>query len=253
MKNLLLLFTALIFSNTIFAQANIEEARTYAEGATLTITGVVTNGSTLGPIRYLQDATAGLPVYDPDITNNWNPGDEITVTGTMGDFNDLIQIGSVTMHTVNSSGNALPTPHTVTPNGLNGDIEAELATVENITFDDAGGVFTYGTHGFADANGESGVIFIRGDHPFIDMPIPVNPVNLTGIVSIYQGTYQLLPRDLDDFEVLGAFTITQLPEQSDITQTGFTLTWGTDIPVNHTIRYGPVSYTHLTLPTTPYV
>ncbi len=238
MKNLLLLFIALFISNTIFAQADIAEARTYAQGANLTITGVVTNGESLGPIRYVQDATAGLAVYFPDVTNTWNEGDNVTVTGEMGMFNGLIQVSNVTSHTVNSTGNALPAPHVVTPTGLNGDIESELATVQNVTFADAGNIFGVGTHEFTDTNGESSVIYVRSGHPLVGTIIPLGAVNMTGIVSVFQSNYQLLPRGLDDIENAVGFTITTLPEQSDITQTGFTLTWETDAAASHSVRYG---------------
>lgn len=238
MKNILLPFIALFISNTIFAQADIAEARTYAQGANLTVTGIVTNGESLGPIRYLQDATGGLPVYFPNVTETWNQGDEVTVTGEMGMFNGLIQITNVTANTVNSTGNTLPSPHVVTPDGINGDIESELAIVQNVTFADAGNIFGVGTHEFADANGESSVIYIRSGHPSVGTIIPLGAVNMTGIVSVFQGTYQMLPRDLDDLENADAFTITSLPEQSNITQNGFTLTWETDAAANHSVRYG---------------
>jgi len=238
MKNILLLFTVLFTSNTIFAQANIAEARTFAQGQAVTVTGVVTNGSSIGTIRYLQDETAGLPVFDFDFTDDWMQGEEITVSGVMGEFRTLIQVTDVTSATVNSSGNPLPTPHIVTPNGINGDIEAQLATVQGVTFADAGGIFGVGTHEFTDANGESNLIFVRSNHPLVGTIIPIGAVNMTGIVSVFDDVFQLLPRGLDDIESAGTFTITSLPEQSDITQNGFTLTWETSTAVDHTIRYG---------------
>lgn len=238
MRKFLLLFLTLFTSNVIFAQANIAEARTYEQGEALTITGIVTNGSSFGPIRYIQDATGGLPVYDPDVTNTWNQGDEVTVAGEMGIFNGLIQVTNVTSHTVNSSGNALPTPQAVTPNGINADTEAELVKVENITFTESGGIFGVGTHDFTDNNGESSLIYVRSNHPFVGAIIPLGEINLTGVVSVFNGTYQLLPRGLDDIENASLFTITSLPEQSDITQNGFTLNWETDNPASHSVRYG---------------
>jgi len=241
MKNILLLFTALLISNTIFAQANIAEARTYAQDASVTITGIVTNGSSLGKIRYVQDDTAGLPIYNNDnVTAGINEGDEITVTGVMDDFNTLIQVSitSTNDYTILSSNNPLPDPHIVTPNGINGDIEAELATVQNVTFSDAGNIFGVGTHEFTDSNGESNLIYVRSNHPLVGTIIPFGVVNITGIVSVFQEDYQLLPRGFDDIESAGLFTITKLPEQTNITQNGFTLTWETDVAVNHSLRYG---------------
>ena len=40
-------------------------SRAQGGGATVSITGVVTNGDELGPIRYIEDGTGGLGLYDP--------------------------------------------------------------------------------------------------------------------------------------------------------------------------------------------
>ena len=47
---------------------DITTARSQGIGATVTITGIVTNGDELGiPLRYIEDATAGLALYDPTV------------------------------------------------------------------------------------------------------------------------------------------------------------------------------------------
>ncbi len=239
MQKILFLLFSLFTANTLFAQANIAEARTYAQGANLTITGIVTHGSSLGPIRYLQDDTGGIPVYDPPVTTTWNPGDEVTVTGSMGMFNGLIQVANVSNHTVNSSGNALPTPQVVSPNGLNADTEAELVELQGIVFEEAGATFTVGERQFTQTStGESGITYVRANHPLLCTPIPVGEVNLTGIVSVFNGTYQLLLRDPSDVTGSGAAYINQAPAQTNITNTGFTLAWQTSAAADHAIRYG---------------
>ena len=60
MKKITTLIIATIFSVVGFAQTDIATARTQGVGANVTITGIVTNGDELGPIRYIEDATAGL-------------------------------------------------------------------------------------------------------------------------------------------------------------------------------------------------
>ena len=86
--NKLLLTLCCLFGYTSFlsAQANIAEARGMMVGATVTITGIVTNGEELGIIRYIQDATGGLPAYpgtgsSPNFPDNVKRGDSIVVTG----------------------------------------------------------------------------------------------------------------------------------------------------------------------------
>jgi len=60
----LLSFQFLILSS-LFSQMTIEEARQMPIGSTVEIQGIVTHGEEMGPIRYLQDATGGLPIYAP--------------------------------------------------------------------------------------------------------------------------------------------------------------------------------------------
>ncbi|MFK7949686.1 MAG: phospholipase D-like domain-containing protein [Saprospiraceae bacterium] len=237
MKKLLSLLILLsAFANITFAQTDIADARTYAQGQTLTVTGIVINNNDLGPIRYLQDATAGIPVYAPGTSDTWNEGDEVTVTGEMGEFNGLIQITNPTASSVNSTGNALPTPTIVTPSQL-ANHEAELVTLSNVTFSNPGGVFTNGTLGIT-TNGQTSQIYLRSGHPIVGTTIPLSPVNLTGVSSQFSGNPQLLPRNGNDIDIASAFYLTNLPEQSAMTQTGFTLTWNTNVAGSTKVIYG---------------
>jgi len=219
-----------------FAQADIAEARTYAEGLGVMVTGIVTNDDELGPIRYIQDATGGIPFYDPAIADLLNPGDEVTVTGEIGFFNGLLQVVSVVSHTINSTGNALPTPQVVTPNQLNADTEAELVTINNLVFTDGGGgsQFTGNTtFGFM-ANGEAAVIYVRTGSPLVGFTIPETPVNLTGIVSQFNGTYQVLPRGEADIDGNFVDNITQ----TNITKNSFDISWESNFAGSSNLKYG---------------
>jgi len=219
-----------------FSQTDIADARTYSQGLGLTITGIVTNGDELGPIRYVQDATAGLPFYDPNISGGINPGDEVTITGTMGEFNGIIQITNIVSHTVNSTGNALPTPQVITPNGLGADTEAELVTINNVTFDDggSGAQFTGNTTFSFQANGEASQIYVRTGNPLVGKTIPETPVNITGIVSQFNGDYQLLIKTEDDID--GNFV--DDISQTNISKTGFDISWTSNFNGSTNLRYG---------------
>ena len=63
MKKINLLLITALFIQSIYAQ-DILTARSQGVGANVTVTGVVTNGDELGPIRYIEDGTAGLALYD---------------------------------------------------------------------------------------------------------------------------------------------------------------------------------------------
>ena len=149
----LVLFIALVSS--VFSQANIAEARTYAVGATMTVTGVVTNGGELGTIRYIQDATAGIGIYDFDVTY-FKPGDNVTVTGKLDNYNQLLEIAEISSHTVNSEGNALPVPQLITVDEMAEEFEGEVIRINQVTFVNAGGNFSGNTNYVITADGENG-------------------------------------------------------------------------------------------------
>jgi DNA/RNA endonuclease YhcR with UshA esterase domain len=238
MKKLFTILSILAFANITFAQTDIANARTFAQGQTLTVTGIVINNDDLGPIRYIQDGTAGIPVYAPGTSDTWNEGDNVTVTGEMGEFNGLIQITNPTASTINSTGNALPTPTVVTASSTQlASHEAELVTINSITFANPGGTFTNGTLTITSGGGTS-QIYLRSGHPIVGTTIPLTPVNLTGVASQFSGTPQLLPRNAVDIDIASAFYLTTLPEQSAMTQTGFDLSWNTNVASSTKIVYG---------------
>ena len=75
----------MLLSQLTYTQ-DILTARSQGVGANVTVTGVVTNGDELGPIRYIEDATAGLALYDLTtnvLLSSCIRGDSITVSGTL--------------------------------------------------------------------------------------------------------------------------------------------------------------------------
>ncbi|MFT4903267.1 MAG: hypothetical protein ACI84S_000974, partial [Thalassomonas sp.] len=92
MKKRILLMSAILLSVVGFTQTDIATARSQGIGASVTITGIVTNGDELGPIRYIEDATAGIALYDPATLVGVVRGDEVTVTGVLVDYNGLLEM-----------------------------------------------------------------------------------------------------------------------------------------------------------------
>lgn len=237
MRKIFVITLLLFFQITSqFAQTDIADARTYAEGLGVTVTGIVTNDDELGPIRYIQDATGGIPFYDPTIADLLNTGDEVTVIGEIGFFNGLKQVVSVVDYTINSTGNALPASQLVTPNQLNENTEAEIVTINNVVFSDGGGgsQFTGNTTFGFTSNGEAAVIYVRTGSPLVGFTIPQTPINLTGIVSQYNGTYQVLPRGEADID--GNFV--DNIKQANITKTSFDISWESNFAGSSNLKFG---------------
>lgn len=205
-KMLFILMILLVTGHYIYSQSNIAEARTYAVGATVTVTGTVTNGPELGVIRYIQDETAGIGIYDGDVSY-FQRGDLVTLTGKVESYNQLLEIGTLTDHSVTSSGNPLPVPELILIDDFGEDLEGELVRVNQVQFVNAGGTFSGNTNYNITANGETGQIRINTTSNLVGQLIPTAAVDLVGVMSQFHYSnpnagYQLLLRNTDDI-ILG--------------------------------------------------
>lgn len=239
----ILFFLLVCFSfNLAYGQADIADARSMSEGTTVTIQGVATNGDGLGIIRYIQDETAGIAVYPgagsvAGFPDNVERGDLVEVTGMLKDYNGLLEIDPVMSYDIISSGNPLPAALVTTPAGISEATESELLQVNGVNFTAGGSLFSVGNYEFT-ANGETSEIYVRSGHSLIGTPIPLAAVNLTGISSQFNSIYQLLPRDGNDLEIADDFYLTSAPAQSNLSTSGFTVSWETNVAANSTVRYG---------------
>ena len=243
-KKIYFLIVLCLALNT-YAQ-DIATARMQGLGAVVTISGIVTNGDELGPIRYIEDNTAGLALYDLSTNNhlaNTSRGDSITVSGTLVDYNGLLELNTNAAAVIHSSNNLLPTPQVITPLQANESTESELVQIDNAIFTSGGSSFTVGTHDFI-SNGETGKIYVRTGHPLENTLIPVAPVTIIGISSQYTFSipandgYQILPRDSADVILPTNIIFTSSVTQSNITNNGFDLSWTTSMNGNTNCNYG---------------
>lgn len=225
-----------------FSQTNISDARIMGVGSTVTITGVVTNGDELGPIRYIEDGTAGMALYDLTALAGVVRGEEITVTGMLVDYNGLMEMQPVNLDAINSSGNSTP-PQIVSPLQIGESTEGELIQIDNVIFNNGGASFSAGTHDF-ESNGETGIIYIKAGSSLENSMIPMGLVTLIGISSQYTFStpandgYQILPRDSADIIQTGALIFTSPVVQSNITTTSFDLSWTVSDSSSTNCSYG---------------
>lgn len=234
-KNLLSLFLFVIINAPSFAQIPIANARQQISGTSVTVRGVVTNGAELGVIRYIQEPTGAIGLYDATSAATsaalalLNRGDSVIATGVIHDFQTLLELSPLTNITVVSTSNSLPTPQLITPNQMDESRESELVRINNVSFAAGGSTFAGNTTYDFTASGQSGVIYVRTGSPLVGTQIPVSSVNLVGICSQYSGIYQLLPRDINDFIFPLDINITSAVNTSNIVNDGFNLSWTTDI------------------------
>ena len=241
MRKITIIIITIMLSIVSYSQ-DIATARLQGAGATVTVTGVITNGNELGPIRYIEDATAGLAIYEPTVMDSTIRGQEITVTGVLVDYNGLLEMQPVNSLSINSSGNTV-SPQVVTPLQIGEATEGELIQIDNVIFNNGGALFTVGTHDF-NSNGETGKIYIKAGSPLENSMIPMGVVTLIGISSQYTFSvpandgYQILPRDSADIIQTGALLFTSAVTQSNITTTSFDLSWTTSDSSSSNCNYG---------------
>ena len=229
MKKRVLLISAVLLSVVGFTQTDIATARLQGIGASVTITGIVTNGDELGVIRYIEDATAGLALYDPSALAGVSRGDEVTVTGVLVDYNGLLEMTPVNSSTTNTIGNSV-TPQLVTPIQVGEATESALIQIDNVIFNNGGSSFTSGTHDFT-SNGETGRVYIKIGSPLENTLIPMGSITLIGISSQFTFSspandgYQILPRDSADIIQSASIIFTSPITQTNITSSSFDLSW----------------------------
>lgn len=248
MKHLVFILFVSLFCLSVFGQSDILDARTnYTVGQVVTVTGIVTSGPEFGPVRYIQDESAGIAVYPGGSWAGWDepvPGDEVTVTAALTEFNGLLEVGPpLNSFTINGSGFALPEATVITPSDIDESLEGSLVMFFSCVFDNGGATITGGSTYSFTSSGEQGVVFIRNGHPLIGSVLPISPVTLVGVLSQFSfngiGGYQVLPRSAADFILDSSINLTTAVDQTNITSSGFTLNWNTDVAGSSTVEYGP--------------
>ncbi len=242
MKNI---FTFILVLAPFINQAlTIAEARNLPAGTVVTLSGIVTNGQELGNIRYFQDGTAGIAAYGATVSSILR-GDSITVTGTLKQYNNLLELDPVSGFTIHSSGNTLPAALVITPSQIGESYEGQLVKINDAMFLNvpAGSNFSGNTNYNLTSNGQNFVIRVVNTSPLVGKPIPASFCKVTAIISQYSTSnpssgYQLLPRDQDDIVSLAHVAFTSPVTQTIIETDLIELEWTTDSIATTEIYYG---------------
>lgn len=172
------------------------------------VTGTVTTGIGFwgGNAFYIQDDSAGLYVYTSSA--NVNPGDIVELEGKVSPYSGELQIQPTKITTI-SSNQDLPAAQEITPAGVNEDTQGERVQLNNVTITDLSKVNDYGTFEFTATheNGES--VVIRNDNrngldydTFAQRYKEGELVNVSGIASKFNTTYQVKTLGLESFDLV---------------------------------------------------
>jgi hypothetical protein len=193
---------------------SIATVRTASLGSTVTVRGIVTNGSELGSIRYVQDGTAGIAIYGSNLSS-LQRGDSVVATGPLTSYNNLLEVTPVNSFT-DLGPQTLPAFQTITVPQMNETTEGELVRFDNCTFALGGGTFAGNTNYNVTSGGQTLQVRIANTSPLVGTVIPAAAVHLTGIASQFCSNptsgcttgYQLLLRDANDILQISTIFIT---------------------------------------------
>ena len=193
----------------------IVDARKLELGTRVTVAGRVTVANELGGPSSFQDETAGISIF-------WNPfhqaverGDSVVVTGPLTEFNPiggttgdfLLQIGEyqgdddITFEVIDVEPVEVE-PEVITLAEMNsGEYESQLVTVQGVSFDVTGAFQGGENYPISDFSGSAELRIDNDVSDLVNASIPVEVVEITGVVGEFDGIDQLIPRDNNDLEV----------------------------------------------------
>lgn len=188
--------------------ANIAALRAQTTGTTrykLTGQAALTYQSTAGKVKYIQDATGAIMIYDatPVITTTYNLYDGITgIVGTLSTVNNMLQFNPVADPGAATATGLTVTPVEVTLANLTTDYQAKLVKVKNASFTATGNFAVNTTYTITDATSTTGVLrtqYADLDYVTTTTAIPNIAQDLTGVVLQYNSVIELIPRSTSDF------------------------------------------------------
>ena len=237
----------------------IKAARVLAPGSTVTIRGVVVNGTEMGNIRYVQDADAGLALYAQPAKmpgfGELRAGDSIQVTGQLKVYNGLTEMDPIASFHKLASGvrvRALQVPVERANEAFVEANESRLLEIKGVTrlTTPAGTVASTlaGNSNYL-LNGQAGGLVrimsaSTGPDGLVDATPPANePFDVRGVLSQFapggMGGYQLMPRLATDMVRGGGLPrLTEEPVPVNVTTSGFTVVFSTLNPGDTRVRYG---------------
>lgn len=198
----------------------ISVIRTRPLGSTVTVEGVLTRAR--GRYSFIQDDSGaalaifagGGAYFDAIAAGDVAQGDFVSLTGTLSEFNGLLQLSPVAAFDVISRGNELPAPQTITVATLLGSgdtYEGELVRITGLTMSTSDVVFIASRN--YDVTDGTGTAIMRTqrntDSAIVDQPIAsltggvpgaYGPFTFVGPVGQFQGTNQLQPVERTDLQ-----------------------------------------------------
>ncbi len=223
---------------------SIADARNLPMGTLVTVAGHVTVAHQFAGPVYFQDETAGIAWYSDELMRQEYLvgaviGDSLLLTGHIGHFNNLLQIIDEISFEVFPEANQPVEPIHINLEQLNtGDYEGLLISINDLGFLNTG-IFSGGTNYDVIDSSDEGQLRVDNFTNIPGNPIPNSEVRATGVAGRFGNTHQLLPRFIEDIEVLsGPIILTAPPYEVSATANSIHFEWTTMHAGHSEIRYG---------------
>lgn len=214
------------------------------DGSTYKLTGeaIISFMQSYRNKKYVQDATGGIEIDDPDgvIASTFTQYDGITnLTGTISEYGGLMQLTpTVDPGTASSTGNTI-TPESVTVAELEANwekYEAKLIEINSLSIIDGGDTLKNGKN-YDAFDGGNDTLSVRIHFYDTDLTGTVAPdsANVVGIALEYNGSLQIAPRNSDDVEALIKVILSDVADLNFIKMDGETITDFSAIQLNYSV------------------
>jgi endonuclease/exonuclease/phosphatase family metal-dependent hydrolase len=159
-------------------------------GRNVSVSGQIT--AKFGNLGFIHDRTGDIALYGD---GKYSQGDSIIITGKLSKFNSLLEIQVDSYHLISKS------KEIVTPRLVNSisEHEAELVRIENVQFEPSGLFFYPARPGQLIRDRDTIQYWIDENTDVPGLGIPTTS-NITGIVSRFGSTFQLIPRSHLDID-----------------------------------------------------
>ncbi|WP_208558913.1 chitobiase/beta-hexosaminidase C-terminal domain-containing protein [Marinilactibacillus kalidii] len=172
------------------ALMSIAEAREKGLNSQVKVSGTVT--ARLSNTVHLEDETGALAIY-PASAIQAGVGQKVTVSGTLGQYNNLVQLQTVEVHDV-EDGTELQ-PATISGADIQAN-ESKLVSFKDVEILSVDGSFATATNYKVKADGQE--FILRDEQNTLDIQVGSTYESIAGIVQVYNQTWQVIPRSEQD-------------------------------------------------------
>lgn len=137
-------------------------------------------------------------------------GDSLIVTGSAAEYMGLTELSNIN-YTYNYKSNKVINPIEISIKDINEDYEGMLVKIINVEFEKQGSTFPDENKSYTFSNNDgSSILFSKSSSRLVGQKVPSGIVDVVGIVSEYQGNYQLLARSINDITKSTATSVSSL-------------------------------------------